>query len=159
MMWKEFSCHLIGGRRLFALGNKRKAFLLRMTTAQRSGSCKLIGGRREDLRHHARPDQIRNSRLSGRCSLASIVITRRIVLSIMITIGQLRIDWAGRVEILVYDQNRFIISRIKKRFKEVKNPYQRRRVIAVVGHQHTTGMCSRHAPIKQMGYKPVYLFG
>jgi hypothetical protein len=43
----------------------------------------------------------------------------------MVTIGQLRIDWAGRVEILVYDQNRFIRSWIMKRFKEVKNPYQR----------------------------------
>jgi hypothetical protein len=49
---------------LFVLGNKRKPFLLRMTTAQRSGNCKLIGNRREDLRHHAGPDQIRNSRLS-----------------------------------------------------------------------------------------------
>jgi hypothetical protein len=26
MMWKEFSCHLIGGRMLFTLGNKYKAF-------------------------------------------------------------------------------------------------------------------------------------
>jgi hypothetical protein len=77
----------------------------------------------------------------------------------MVAIRQLCIDWAGRVEILVYDQNRFIKSWIRKRFKEVNNPYQRRRVIAVVGHQHATGTCSRHAPIKQMGYKPVYLFG
>jgi hypothetical protein len=82
-----------------------------------------------------------------------------IVLPIMVTIGQLRIDWASRVEILVYDQNRFIRSWIRKRFKEIKNPYQRRRVIAAVGHQHTTGTCSRHTPIKQMGYKSVYFFG
>jgi hypothetical protein len=56
--------------------------------------------------------------------MASIVITCRIVLPLMVTIGQLRIDWMGRVEILVYDQNRFIRSWIRKRFKEVKNPYQ-----------------------------------
>jgi hypothetical protein len=90
--------------------------------------------------------------------MASIVITRRIVLPIMVTIGQLRINWADRVEILVYDQNRFIRSRIRKRFGEVKNSYQRRRVIAVVEHRHAAGTCSWHAPIKQMGDKPVYLF-
>jgi hypothetical protein len=80
--------------------------------------------------------------------MASIVIARRIVLPIMVTIEQLHIDWAGRVLILVYDQNRFIRSHIKKRFKEVKNPYQRRRVIAAVGHQHATRTCTRYAPIK-----------
>jgi hypothetical protein len=64
MMLKEFSCHLIRGRMLFALGNKHKAFLLRLIVAQRSGSCKLIGGRRVDLLRHAGPDQIRNSRLN-----------------------------------------------------------------------------------------------
>jgi hypothetical protein len=42
----------------------------------------------------------------------------------------------------VYDQNRFIRSRIRKRFKEVKTPYQRRRVIAIVGHRHATGTSS-----------------
>jgi hypothetical protein len=52
----------------------------------------------------------------------------------MVTVGQLHIDWAGRVEVLVYDQNRFIRSQIRKRFKEVKNPYRRRRVTAAVGH-------------------------
>jgi hypothetical protein len=77
----------------------------------------------------------------------------------MVTIGQLCINWADRVEILVYDQNRFTRSQIKKRFKEVKNPYQMRRVIVAVGHRHAAGMYSRHAPIKQMGYKPVYFFG
>jgi hypothetical protein len=77
----------------------------------------------------------------------------------MVTIGQLRIDWAGKVEILVYDHNRVIRSQIKKRVKEVKNPYQKRRVSAAIRHRHATGMCSRHAPIKQMGYKPVYFFG
>jgi hypothetical protein len=77
----------------------------------------------------------------------------------MVTIGQLCIDWAGRVEILVYDQNRFIRLQIRKRFREVKNPYQMRRIIAVVGYRHAAGTYSRHAPIKQMGYKLVYLFG
>jgi hypothetical protein len=57
--------------------------------------------------------------------MASIVIARRIVLPIMITIEQLCIDWAGKIEILVYDQNIFIRLRIRKRVKEVKNPYQR----------------------------------
>jgi hypothetical protein len=119
-----------------------------MTAAQRSGGRKLIDDRREDLRRHARPDHIRNNRLSRRCSLASIVITRRIILPIMVTIGQLRIDWASRVKILVYDQNRFIRSRIRKRSEEVKNPYQRGRVIAAVGHLHAAGTYSRHTPIK-----------
>jgi hypothetical protein len=41
-----------------------EALLLQMTTAQKSGGRKLIDGRREDLRRHARPDQIRNNRLS-----------------------------------------------------------------------------------------------
>jgi hypothetical protein len=76
----------------------------------------------------------------------------------MVTIGQLRIDWAGRIEIMVYDQNRFIRSWIRKRVKEVKNPYQRGRVIIVVRHHHATGMCSQHTPIKQMGYKLIYFF-
>jgi hypothetical protein len=40
----------------------------------------------------------------------------------------------AEVFILMYDQNRFIRSQIRKRLKEVKNPYQRRRVIAAVGH-------------------------
>jgi hypothetical protein len=83
--------------------------------------------------------------------MTSIVIARRIVLPLMVTIGQLCIDWAGKVEILMYDQNRFIRLWIRKRVKEVKNSYQRGRVIVVVRHQH--------APIKQMGYKPVYFFG
>jgi hypothetical protein len=130
-----------------------------MTTAQRSGGHKLIGVRREDLRRHVGPDQIRNSRLSRRCSLASIVIARRIILPVMVTIGQLRIDWVGRVEVLVYDQNRFIRSRIRKRFKEVKDPYRRRRVTAAVGDRHAAGTYSRYAPVKQMGYKPIYFFG
>jgi hypothetical protein len=82
-----------------------------------------------------------------------------IILPIMVTIGQLRIDWVGRVEIMMYYQNRFIRSRIRKRVKEVKNPYQRGRVITAVRHRHATGTCSRHAPIKQMGYKSVYFFG
>jgi hypothetical protein len=60
MMWKEFSCHLIGWRMLFALANKHKVFLLRMTAAQRSSNCKLIGDKREDLRCLA----IRNSQLN-----------------------------------------------------------------------------------------------
>jgi hypothetical protein len=93
------------------------------------------------------------------CSLASIVIARRIVLPVMVTIEQLRIDWADRIEVLVYDQNRFIRSRIRKRFKEVKNPYRRRRVTTTVGHRHAAVTYSRHAPIKQMGYKPVYFVG
>jgi hypothetical protein len=76
----------------------------------------------------------------------------------MVTIGQLRIDWIGRVEVLVYDQNIFIRSRIRKIFKEVKNPYRRMRVTTVVGHQHAAGTYSRHVPVKQMGYKPIYFF-
>jgi hypothetical protein len=52
----------------------------------------------------------------------------------MVTIGQLRIDWVDRVDVLVYDQNRFIRSWIRKRFKEVKNPYRRRRVTTAIGH-------------------------
>jgi hypothetical protein len=76
----------------------------------------------------------------------------------MVTIGQLRIDWIGRVEVLVYDQNIFIRSRIRKIFKEVKNPYRRRRVTTVVGHRHAAGTYNRHAPVKQMGYKPFYFF-
>jgi hypothetical protein len=63
----------------------------------------------------------------------------------MVTIRQLYIDWAGRVEVLVYDQNRFIRSWIRKRFEEVKNPYRRRRVTAAVGHRHAAGMNSQHA--------------
>jgi hypothetical protein len=77
----------------------------------------------------------------------------------MVTIRQLRIDWVGRVEILVYDQNRFIRSWIRRRFKEVNNPYKRGRVIAAVRHQHATKICSWDTPIKQMGYKFVYFFG
>jgi hypothetical protein len=61
MMWKEFSCHLIGGCRLFALRNEHKAFPLWLTVAQRSSGCKLIGGRRVDSLHHAGPGQIRNN--------------------------------------------------------------------------------------------------
>jgi hypothetical protein len=57
--------------------------------------------------------------------MTSIVIARRIVLPIMITIEQLCIDWAGKIKILVYDQNIFIRLQIRKRVKEVKNPYQR----------------------------------
>jgi hypothetical protein len=148
MMWKEFSCHLIGWHRQFALVNKHKVFLLQLTAAQRSGGYKLIDGRRADLLRHAGPDQIRNSRLSCRCSLASIVIIRRIVLPIMVTIGQLCIDWAGKVEILVYDQNGFIRSQIRKRFKKANNPYRMRRIITAVGHQHATRTCNRHTPIK-----------
>jgi hypothetical protein len=48
----------------------------------------------------------------------------------------------------VYDQNRFIRSQIRKRFKEVKNPYQRRRVIADIGQWHAIRTCSRCAPIE-----------
>jgi hypothetical protein len=91
-------------------------------------------------------------------SLASIIIARRIILPIMITIGQLYIDWVGRVEVLVYDQNRFVRPQIKKGFKEVKNPYRRRRVTAAIGHRHAAGTYSRHTPVKQKGYKPVYFF-
>jgi hypothetical protein len=80
MMQEEYSGHLIGGHRLFAFGSKHKAFLLRGTTVQRSSGCKLINGRMADLRHHAIPDQVRSSRLRGRCSLASIVIALGIVL-------------------------------------------------------------------------------
>jgi hypothetical protein len=108
MMREEYSCHLIGGRRLFALGSKHKMFLLRGTAAQRSSGCKLIGGRRADLRCRAKPDRIRSNWLIGRCSLASIVIALGIVLPIVATIGHLRFDQAGRVEILVYKQNIFI---------------------------------------------------
>jgi hypothetical protein len=36
----------------------------------------------------------------------------------MVTIEQLHIDWAGRVEVLVYDQNRFIRSQIRKNLKK-----------------------------------------
>jgi hypothetical protein len=64
--------------------------------------------------------------------LAFIAIAHRIILPIMVTIRQLCINWVGRVEILVFDQNRFIRSQIRKRFKEVKNSYQRRRVIVDV---------------------------
>jgi hypothetical protein len=49
-----------------------------------------------------------SSQLRGRCSLASIVIGLGIILPIVDTIGHLRIDRMGRVEILVYEQNRFI---------------------------------------------------
>jgi hypothetical protein len=49
---------------LFALGSKYKVFLLQRTAAQRSSGCKLISGRRADLRRHVRPDQIRSNRLS-----------------------------------------------------------------------------------------------
>jgi hypothetical protein len=114
MMQEEFSCHLIRRCRLFALGSKHKTFLLRGTTAQRSSGCKLIGDRRADLRRYARLDRIRSSRLRGRCSLASIVIALGIVLPVVATIGHLRIDRGGgvRVEILVYQQNKFIRARI-----------------------------------------------
>jgi hypothetical protein len=112
MMQEEFSCHLIRRSRLFVLGSKHKAFLLRGTAAQRRSSCKLIGSGRVDLRRHAGPDRIRSSRLRGRCSLACIVIALGIVLPVVATIGHLRIDSAGRVEILVYEQNRFIRARI-----------------------------------------------
>jgi hypothetical protein len=112
MMREEYNCHLIRGCKLFTLGSKHKAFLLRGTAAQRSSGCKLIGGRRADLRCRARPDRIRSSQLRGRCSLVSIVIALGIVLPVMATIGHLRIDWAGRVEILVYEHNRFIRARI-----------------------------------------------
>jgi hypothetical protein len=44
-----------------SLGNMHKTFLLQLTTAQRSGGCKLINGRRADLLHHAEPNQIRNN--------------------------------------------------------------------------------------------------
>jgi hypothetical protein len=94
--------------KLFVLGSKHKTFLLRWTVAQRSSGCKLIGGRRADLRRHAGPNRIRSSRLRGRCSLASIVIALGIILPVVATIGHLRIDWAGRVEILVYEHDRFI---------------------------------------------------
>jgi hypothetical protein len=90
--------------------------------------------------------------------VASIVITRRIILPVMVTIGQLRINWSGSVEVLVYDQNRFIRSQLRKRYKEVKNPYQRRRVTTAVGHQQAARTYSRHTPVKQMGYKLVYFF-
>jgi hypothetical protein len=63
-MWKEFSCHLIRGRMLFALRNEHKVFTLRLTAAQRSGGCKLINVRRVDSLRHAGPDQIRNSWLN-----------------------------------------------------------------------------------------------
>jgi hypothetical protein len=112
MMREEYSCHLIRGRMLFTLGSKHKVFLLRGTAAQRSSSCKLIGGRRADLRCCVGPNRIRSSRLRGRCSLASIVIALGIVLPIVATIRHLCIDRAGRVEILVYEQNRFIRARI-----------------------------------------------
>jgi hypothetical protein len=112
MMQEEFSYHLIVRHRLFALGSKHKAFLLRRTAAQMSSGRKLIGGRRVDLRRHAGPDRIRSSRLRGRCNLASIVIALRIVLPVVATIGHLRIDRASRVEILPYQQNKFIRARI-----------------------------------------------
>jgi hypothetical protein len=44
--------------------------------------------------------------------MASIVIALGIVLLIVATIGHLRIDRASRVEILVYEQNRFVKARI-----------------------------------------------
>jgi hypothetical protein len=66
----------------------------------------------------------------------------------MVTIGQLHIDWAGRVDVLEYDQNRFMRSRIMKRFKEVKNPYRRRRITTVVGHRHAAGMNSQNTLVK-----------
>jgi hypothetical protein len=112
MMREEFSCHLIGRRGLFVLGSKHKTFLLRGTAAQRSSDYKLISGRRANLRHHARPDRIRSSRLKGSCSLTSIIIALGIVLPIMATIGHLRIDRVDRVEILGYEQNKFIRARI-----------------------------------------------
>jgi hypothetical protein len=49
---------------LFALRNKHKAFLLRLTSAQRSSGCEMIDDRRANSLHQARPDQNRNSRLS-----------------------------------------------------------------------------------------------
>jgi hypothetical protein len=48
----------------FVLRSKHKAFLLQWTAAQRSSNCKLIGGRRADLRRRAGPNQIRNNWLS-----------------------------------------------------------------------------------------------
>jgi hypothetical protein len=112
IMREEFSCHLIGRCRLFALGRKHKMLLLQGTAAQRSNDCKLIDSRRVDLRRHAGPDRIMSSRLRRSCSLASIIIALGIVLPVVATIGHLCIDWAGRVEILVYEQNRFIRARI-----------------------------------------------
>jgi hypothetical protein len=103
MMREEYSCQLIGGCRLFVLGSKHKAFLLRGIVAQTSSGCKLIGDRRADLRCRAGPDQIRSSSLSGRCSLASIAIALAIILPVVATIRHLRIDRVGRVEILVYE--------------------------------------------------------
>ena len=44
--------------------------------------------------------------------MASIIIALGIILLIVATIRHLRIDRAGRVEILVYEQNRFVRARI-----------------------------------------------
>jgi hypothetical protein len=52
--------------------------------------------------------------------LASSVITSGLVLPSVVTIRQLCIDLEGRVEILVYEQNRFIKSQIRKRLKEAR---------------------------------------
>jgi hypothetical protein len=49
---------------LFALRNKHKAFLLRLTSAQRSSGCELIDDRRANSLHQVGPDQNRNSWLS-----------------------------------------------------------------------------------------------
>jgi hypothetical protein len=54
----------------------------------------------------------------------------------------------------VYEQNRFIRARTWDKFKEVKNPYKRRRVITAEGRRHATETCGRHPFVKQMGYKP-----
>jgi hypothetical protein len=97
---------------LFVLGSKHKAFLLQGTATQRSSGCKMIGDRRADLRCRVGPDWIRSCRLRGRCPLTSIIIALGIVLPVVATIGHLRIDRAGKVEILVYEQNRFIRARI-----------------------------------------------
>jgi hypothetical protein len=83
----------------------------------------------------------------------------RIILPVVGTIGHLRIDWAGRVEILVYDWNRFIRAWICDKFKEVKHTYQRWRIIAAEGHRHATGTCSQNTSVKQMGNKIAYFFG
>jgi hypothetical protein len=59
---------------------------------------------------------------------------------------------------MVYDQNRFIRSQIRKGFNEVKNPYQRGGLLLLQGIGTLLGRAVG-TPIKEMGYKPIYFFG
>jgi hypothetical protein len=99
----KLNYHVIGGGRLFALRRKHTTLLFLLVAARRSGSCSLIGGRRADLLHHVESDRVGSIQLSSKHSLASSIIASRLVLPIVVTIGQLCIDLAGRIEVLIYE--------------------------------------------------------